>query len=67
MNRTVQINYNKKKFFWSFSRATPKAYRGSQARGPIRPVATGLRQSDSNAGSDLCLQPTPQLMASLDP
>ena len=34
-----------------FSRATPMANGGSQARGPIRAVATGLHQSHSNTGS----------------
>ena len=48
-------------------RATPMAYGGSQAGGLIRAVATGLRQSHSNTGSELCLRPTPQLMATLDP
>ena len=37
------------------------AYGGSQARGGIGAVATGLRHSHSNSGSKLCLQPTPQL------
>ena len=50
-----------------FFRATPVAYGGSQARGRIGAVATGLRQSHSNAGSEPCLQPTPQLIAALDP
>ena len=35
--------------------------------GSIRAVATSLRYSHSNAGSELHLQPTPQLMATLDP
>ena len=35
-----------------FSRATPSAYGGSQARDPIRAVATDLRQSQSNTGSE---------------
>ena len=39
------------------------AYGGSQARGPIRAVAAGLRLSHSNAGSELRLQLTPQLTA----
>jgi len=43
------------------------AYGGSQARGRIGAVATGLRQSHSNTGSEPCLQPTPQLTATLDP
>ena len=42
------------------------AYGGSQARGLIGAVAAGLHQSHSNAGSELCLQPTPQLTATLD-
>ena len=50
-----------------FSRATPMAYGGSQTRGLIRAVATGLRQSHSNASSKPHLRPTPQLMATLDP
>ena len=57
-------------FFWGlfvFSRATPPAYGGSQARGPIRAVVTGLRQSHSIGGSELRLQPTPQLMAMPNP
>ena len=48
-------------------RAAPTAYGGSQARGRIGAVAAGLRQSHSNAGSELRLQPTPQLTATPDP
>ena len=40
---------------------------GSQARGQIRAIATSLCQSHCNAWSKLCLQPTPQLTATLDP
>ena len=47
--------------------ATPTAYRGSQTRGQIGAAATSLCQSHSNTGSELCLQPTPQLMAMPDP
>ena len=54
-------------FFLSFLGPRPWQYRGSQARGPIRAVANGLRQSHSNAGSKPCLQPTPQLRATPDP
>ena len=56
-------------FFWSFCllRPAPVAYGGSQARGLIGAVATDLRQSHSNAGSEPRLRPTPQLMATLDP
>ena len=44
-----------------------RAYRGSQARGPIGATAASLRRSHSNTGSELHLQPTPQLMATPDP
>ena len=54
-------------FFFVFSRAIPAACGGSQARGRIRAIAAGLRQSHSNMGSELHLQPTPQLTAMLDP
>jgi len=49
--------------FFVFSRAAPVAYGGSQARGLIRAVATSLCPSHGNKRSELCLQPTPQLMA----
>ena len=51
---------------FAFSWAAPVAYGGSQARGPIGAVATGLRQGHSNAGSEPRLQPTPQLTATPD-
>ena len=58
-------------FFWFFLflsfGATAIAYRGAQARDPIGPVAAGLHQSHSNAGSELSLWPTLQLMAMPDP
>ena len=53
-------------FFMSF-RATPTAYGGSQARGPIGAVAVGLHHSHSNLGSKLRLRPTPQPTAMPDP
>ena len=53
--------------FLSFSRATPVASGGSQARGRIRGVAAGLHQSHSKARSQLSLRPSPQLMATPDP
>jgi len=49
-----------------FFRASPKAYGGSYARGQIRSVDAGLHHSHSNTGSEPYLQPTPQLMATLD-
>ena len=59
-------------FFFSVSfiylfRATPVACESSQARGQIGAAAAGLHQSHSNTGSELCLQPIPQLRAMLDP
>ena len=48
-------------------RATPTAYGGSQARGPIRATAANLLHSHSNPGSEPCLRPLPQLMATPDP
>ena len=55
-------------FFCLFatSSGAPAAYGGSQARARIGAVAAGLRQSHSNAGSELRLRPTPQLMAMPD-
>ena len=50
-----------------FSRAAPTAHGGSQARDLIRTAAAGLHQSHSNAGSELSLQPAPQLIATPDP
>ena len=52
---------------FAFSRATPTAYGGSQAKGLIGAGATGLCQSHSNAGIRATLQPTPQLTAMPDP
>ena len=52
---------------FAFFSATPAAYGGSQARGLIGAEAAGLHHSYSNTGSKLSLQPTPQLMAMLDP
>ena len=47
-------------------RATPVAYGGSQARGPVAATAAGLLHRHSNIRSEL-LHPTPQLTAMLDP
>ena len=54
-------------FVFCFLRAAPLAYEGSQARGLIRAVAASLCQSHSNTRSELCLRPTPQFTATLDP
>ena len=53
--------------FAFFFMATLAAYVSSQARGWIRAVAAGLPQSSSNSGTELYLQPTPQLTAMSDP
>ena len=54
-------------FLFLFFRAAPVAHGGSQARGQIEATAASLHHSHSNAGSELCLRTTPQLMAMLDP
>ena len=51
-------------FFFS---AAFTAYGSVQARGRIESVAAGLRHSHSNAGSEPCLSPIPQLTATLEP
>ena len=51
----------------AFSRDTPVAHGGSQARGLIGAAAASIRQSLSNVGSKPCLKPTPQLRAMPDP
>ena len=51
----------------AISWAAPAAHGGSQARGRIGAAATGLRQSHSNAGSELRLPPTPQFTATPAP
>ena len=48
-------------------RAIFTAYGGSQAKGQIGAAAASVHHSHSNSGSELRLQPTPQLMAMLDP
>ena len=50
-----------------FSRAAPRAYGNSQARGRTRATAAGLHHSHSNVGSKPHLRPTPQLTATPDP
>ena len=52
---------------FAFSRAAPVVYGGSQARGIIGATAASIHHSHSNVGSELGLQPTPQLMAMPDP
>ena len=54
-------------FLFCIFRAAHMAYGGSQARGPIRAVASSLGHSHSNARSKPSLRPTPQLMAMPDP
>ena len=53
--------------FFAFSRATPAAHGGSQARGLIGAVAAGLYYSQSNEGSEPRPRPTPLLTATPDP
>ena len=53
--------------FWSFFRATPAAYGGSQPRDQMGAVAAGLVTATATHDPSLCLQPTPQLTAMPDP
>ena len=53
-------------FVFRFCRAALMAYEGSQTRGPIRAIVASLHYSHSKAGSELHLQPTPQVMATPD-
>ena len=57
-NRKSILSYSKSRcdslLFWSF-RAASMAYGGSQARGRIGTVATGIHHSHSNAGSEASL------------
>ena len=54
-------------FGFCLLRAASAAYRSSQAKGRIGATAAGLHHSHSKVGSEPCLRPTPQLMATLDP
>ena len=54
-------------FYFLLFMAAPMAYGGSQARCQTGAAAAGLHHSHSNAGSELCLRPTPQFMAALSP
>ena len=53
--------------FFSLFRALPMVYGNSQARGQIGATVASLHQSHSNARSELHLQPTPQILETLDP
>ena len=52
---------------WGVGGGAPAPYGSSQARGQIRAAVGGLHHSHSNTGSEPYLQPTPQLVAILDP
>ena len=54
-------------FFVVLFRAARIAYGRSQDRGPVGASVATLCYSQGKAGSELCLQPTPQLMAMPDP
>ena len=54
-------------FIFIFWGAAPMAYGTSQAKGWTGAVALGLHHSHSNARSEPCLRPTPQLTAMPDP
>ena len=54
-------------FFLLLFRAAPVAYGSSQAKGRIGAAAASLCHRHNNARSEPYLQPTPQLMAMLNP
>ena len=54
-------------FFPLFFFRAAFTYGSPQARGRIRATAARLHHCHSNAGSEPCLQPTPQLMVMPDP
>ena len=54
-------------FFFVLLGLHPRQYGGSQARGRIRAVVTGLHHSHSKARYEPHLGPTSQLMAMPDP
>ena len=58
----LPVNLTHVNFFFLPFRAEPTAYGSSQVRGQIRATTAGLPHSHSNTGSELCLQPTSQLM-----
>ena len=64
-NSTILLIFNF--LFFCLFRAAPMAYGGSQARGLMGAVASGLCHSHRNAGSKPHLQLAPQLMATPDP
>ena len=64
------IPFFRKHFFFFlsfFGGSAPAAYGGSQARGQMEAVAANLHHSHRKARCGLCLQPTPQITATLDP
>ena len=64
---SVQID-TKFLFIYLFTfRAALTAHGSPQARGRIRTIAASLCHSHSNTASELHLQPTAQLTATLDP
>jgi len=67
MNMGVHVSFFFSFCLFAFSRAASMPYGGSQARVLIGAVAAGLHHSHGNVGSELRMQPTPQLTAMPDP
>ena len=65
-NKVVEVEIQGNDFFCAF-RAAPTACGGSQARGWIRAVATGLHHSHNDMESERCLQSTSELTTMSDP
>ena len=74
MNSGIHVSFRVMVFFGQMPRsgillvfrAAPRAYVRFQARGHIGATAASLHHSRSNTGSELPLQPIPQLMARPD-
>ena len=66
---TCYLAHGLSSFLFSFLlfRVALAAYGSSQARGLIGAAAASLCHNHSNTGSKPCLQPSPQLTATLDP
>ena len=65
--RVLELDGGAEIFFFLLFRATPTAHGGSQPRDLIGATAASLHHSHSNTGSELRLQPPPQLRATPDP
>ena len=61
------VNCSQSVLFFFFQGHTDGIWKFPQAKGQIVAIASSLHHSHSQAGSQLCLRPTPQLTATPDP